>query len=136
MRSAELETMNTADLKTRTRQFALRVIRMSEALPRKMAADVIGRQLVRSATSVAGNYRSACRGRSRADFIAKMGVVEEEADESALWLELLEESGMLSARRLAALQREAGELTAIAVSSIRTARSGGRNPQSAVRNPQ
>lgn len=128
--------MNQVELKTRTRQFALRVIRMSEALPRKMAADVVGRQLVRSATSVAANYRSACRARSRADFVSKMGIVEEEADESCLWLEILDEAGLLPRKRLAELRKEADALTAIAVASIRTARAGGRNPQPATRSPQ
>jgi four helix bundle protein len=128
--------MNDAELKQRTKQFALRVIRLTESLPKKMAADVLGRQLVRSATSVAANYRSACRGRSRADFISKMGIVEEEADESALWLELISESGLIPDRRTELLHREAGELTAIAVASIRTARTQRSSPQSAVRNPQ
>jgi four helix bundle protein len=128
--------MNQTELKTRTKQFALRVIRMSDALPRRMAADVVGRQLVRSATSVAANYRAACRARSRADFVSKMGIVEEEADESCLWLEIIEEAGFLSARRLTALREEADAFTAIAVASIRTARAAIRNPQSAVRNPR
>jgi four helix bundle protein len=126
--------MNQTDLKQRTKDFALRVIKLSSTLPRDRSADVIGRQIVRSATSVAANYRSACRARSRADFIAKMALVEEEADESVLWLELLGESELVPDRRLAELRSEANELTAIAVSSIRTARSAIRNPQSAVRN--
>jgi four helix bundle protein len=127
--------MNNDDLKSGTKTFALRVIRMSGSLPRKMAADVLGRQLVRSATSVAANYRSACRAKSRPDFISKMGPVEEEADESALWLELLADSGLMRAKLLEPLHREAGELTAIAVTSIRTARAGRTVPQSAVRIP-
>lgn len=128
--------MNDIELKRRTKQFALRVIRMSEALPRKMSADVLGRQLLRSATSVAANYRSACRARSRADFVAKMGIVEEEADESGLWLELLADSEILPATKLEPLKHEASELTAIAVASIRTARSRNANPQSTIRSPQ
>ena len=128
--------MNQNELKERTKQFALRVIRLSDTLPRQMAADVIGRQLIRSATSVAANYRAACRGKSRADFISKMGTVEEEADESALWLELLIDSQLVPAERLGALRQEADELTAIVVSSIRTARSGSTNPQPAIRSPQ
>jgi four helix bundle protein len=127
--------MNNDDLKSGTKTFALRVIRMSGSLPRKMAADVLGRQLVRSATSVAANYRSACRAKSRPDFISKMGTVEEEADESALWLELLADSGLMRAKLLEPLHREAGELTVIAVTSIRTARAGRTVPQSAVRIP-
>ena len=128
--------MNQDELKDRTRQFALRAIRLGDALPRKMAADVIGRQLIRSATSVAANYRSACRAKSRADFISKMGTVEEEADESALWLSLLGDAGLLPEARLGELQKEADALTAIAVASIRTARIRSANPQPAIRNPQ
>ncbi len=128
--------MNQLELKTRTKQFALRVIRLSDALPRKMAADVLGRQLVRSATSVAANYRAACRAKSRADFISKMGTVEEEADESGLWLELIEGAGFLPVARLVELRAEANALTAITVASIRTARSASANPQSAIRRPQ
>ncbi|MCR6654290.1 MAG: four helix bundle protein [Opitutus sp.] len=126
--------MTNDQLKQRTKQFALRAIRLADALPRKMSADVLGRQLVRSATSVAANYRAACRGKSRADFVSKMGTVEEEADESALWIELIAESGILPVAKVSELLREANELTAIAVASIRTARR--TNPQSAVRTPQ
>ncbi len=127
--------MSYDNLKQRTKLFALRVIRLSEALPRSIAGDVLSRQVVPSATSVAANYRSACRGKSRADFIAKMGIVEEEADESALWLELITEAGLLSEAKVTALYVEAGELTAIAVSSIRTARAGKPTPHSALRAP-
>ena len=114
--------MKNNDLKQRTKEFALRVIRMTDALPKTMAASVLGKQLLRSATSVAANYRSACRGRSKAEFVAKLGIVEEEADESSLWLELIEDAEMLPAKKLSALRAESGELTAIMVSSIRTAR--------------
>jgi four helix bundle protein len=125
-------SMKNQELKDRTKRFALRIIRLTDSLPRKMAADVLGRQVLRSATSVAANYRSACRARSRADFISKMGVVEEEADESGFWLELIGDAQLLPADNLAELHREAGELTAIAVSSIRTARSRVATPQSAI----
>jgi four helix bundle protein len=128
--------MKDSELKTRTKQFALRTIRMVESLPRTLGAEVLGRQVLRSATSVAANYRSACRAKSRADFISKMGTVEEEADESGLWFELLGESHIIAVSRVADLLSEANELTAIAVASIRTARSRYANPQSAVRNPQ
>jgi four helix bundle protein len=128
--------MNPTELSERTKQFALRTIRLVEALPKNISADVIGRQLIRSATSVAANYRSACRAKSRADFVSKMGTVEEEADESALWLELLGDAGLVSPARLTDLRAEADALTAIAVSSIRTARTGSSNPQSATRKPQ
>lgn len=127
--------MKSAELKQRTKQFALRVIRLTDSLPRRMSTDVLGRQLLRSATSVAANYRSACRAKSRADFISKMGTVEEEADESALWLELIGESQLMKPAKLSALHQEAEELTAIAVASIRTARRASSIPQSAVRNP-
>lgn len=125
-----------SELKDRTKAFALRAVRPVESLPRGMTADVMGRQLLRSATSVAANYRAACRGKSRADFIAKMGTVEEEADECALWLELIAASGLLPQEKLAALQAEASALTAIAVKSIRTARTRLSDPQSANRIPQ
>ncbi len=135
--------MNDTELTKRTKQFALRTIRLVESLPRTVSADVLGRQVLRSATSVAANYRSACRAKSRADFVSKMGTVEEEADESGLWFELLGESEIIAVERVADLLRESGELTAIAVSSIRTAREhstaakpASANPQSAVRNPQ
>jgi len=127
-------------LQRRTRKLAVEAIRLIGDLPRTPPAEVIGKQLVRSATSVAANYRSACRARSRRDFIAKMGIVEEEADETVFWLELLDECRFAPATRLVPLSREAGELLAIAVASIRTARMGrgasGANPQSAIRNPQ
>jgi four helix bundle protein len=114
--------MDPTDLKQRTRIFALGVIQVCETLPRGMVPDVLGRQLVRSATSVAANYRSACRAKSRADFISKMGTVEEEADESVLWLELIADTGLLARDRLTPLIDEADAMTAIAVASIRTAR--------------
>ena len=110
------------DLKSRTKQFALDVIRLTSGLPHRLELQIISRQLIRPATSVAANYRSACRGKSKADFINKLSIVEEEADESALWLELLSD---LSAGENATLQRlldEAGQLTAIMVSSKKTAR--------------
>jgi four helix bundle protein len=109
-------------LRNRTKQFALRVIRLVDALPQTRAGDVIGRQLLKSATSVGANYRSAQRGRSRAEFCAKLGIVEEESDESSYWLELITESGMMAAELLTDLMREANEITAMVVASIRTAR--------------
>jgi len=124
-------------LKERTKSFALSTVRLVEALPRGRSADVLGRQLLRSSTSVAANYRSACRARSRKEFIAKMGIVEEEADESQFWFELIIEHGLISAECASRLRDEAGQLVAIAVSSIRTARrAGGSIPQSAIRTPQ
>jgi four helix bundle protein len=127
--------MNTTELKARTKKFALRVIRMTEALPRNRVADVLGRQALRSGTSVGANYRAACRAKSRADFISKMGTVEEECDETGYWLELLVESGQMSQSRLAGLMNETDELLRIVVASSKTARRR-INPQSAIRNPQ
>src|SRR5436853_5514556 len=109
-------------LRERTKAFAVRIVRRFRALPRTRDAQVIGRQLLRSATSVGANYRAACRARSRAEFIAKLGIVLEEADE-AYWLELLLETGILDHKRLDPLLREANELTSIFVSSLRTAKS-------------
>ena len=114
--------MDKEVMKKRTKQFALRVIKVTEALPSKRTADVIGRQLLRSATSVGANYRAACRAKSNADFIAKMGTVEEEADESMYWMELLIEAGLVKEDRLSALMDEANQLVAIVVASIKTAR--------------
>lgn len=135
-RGMRISAMKNDELKQRTKRFALRVIRMTDSLPRKMSAEVLGRQVLRSATSVAANYRSACRAKSRADFVSKMGTVEGEADETGLWLELIGESGLMAAEKLHELHREAGELTAIAVSSIRTARQRSASPHSALRTPQ
>lgn len=114
--------MNEEELKRRTKQFALRVIRLVEALPRTRTAAVIGNQLLRAATSVAANYRAACRARSRADFINKLGIVEEEADESLFWLELVVEANLLPAARVQDLIQEANELTAIFTASRKTAK--------------
>jgi four helix bundle protein len=114
--------MKHENLKTRTKDFALRIIKLVESLPKTRTSDVIGRQLMRSGTSVAANYRSSCRARSNADFISKMGIVEEEADESLLWLELLVESGVVKEKSVEPLMKEADELVAIIVSSIKTAR--------------
>lgn len=110
------------DIKKRTKDFALRVIRMVESLPKGKTSDVIGRQLLRSGTSVAANYRAACRAKSTADFISKMGTVEEEADESLFWMELIIESALIREELLKELMAEADELVAIIVSSINTAR--------------
>jgi four helix bundle protein len=114
--------MNNENLKQRTRAFALEVIKVVEKLPRDMVSEVLGKQMLRSGTSVAANYRSATRAKSQADFIAKMGIVEEEADESVLWADLLAASARLRPDTAQPLMKEAGELTAIAVASIRTAR--------------
>src|SRR5262249_30173813 len=114
--------MAERDLKVRTKAFALRIIKLVESLPPSRTADVIGKQLLRCGTSVGANYRASCRARSQADFIAKMGIVEEEADESVYWMELLVESGIVRQDLLANLIAEADELVAIVVSSIKTAK--------------
>ncbi len=114
--------MDKEAMKQRTKAFALRVIRLVESLPKGRTADVLGRQLLRCGTSVGANYRAACRARSTADFIAKMGIVEEEADESLFWMELLIESGIVKLERLESLMNEADELLAITVASINTAK--------------
>jgi four helix bundle protein len=106
--------------KRRTKQLALRVIKAVEGLPKNRTADVIGRQLIRSGTSIGANYRAACRGKSTADAIAKLRIVEEEADESAYWMELLIESGLLPESRLSDLLQETNEILAMTVASIRT----------------
>jgi four helix bundle protein len=106
--------------KQRTKQLALRVIKTVEVLPKNRTADVLGRQLIRSGTSIGANYRAACRGQSTADVIAKLRIVEEEADESAYWMELLIESGLLPETRLSESLQETNEIIAMTVASIRT----------------
>lgn len=113
--------MNPLELKSRTKTFALRVIKLTQAIPRTTEGRAIAAQIVRSGTAVAANYRASCRARSRAELVAKIGVVEEEADETALWLELLGESGILQTSLLSPLLEEANELTAIMAASRKTA---------------
>jgi four helix bundle protein len=129
--------------KARTRGFAIDVVRVVRGLPSTVVCRAIGAQLIRSGASAAANYRAACRARTRKEFIAKLGVVEEEADESAFWLDLLVESGEnVAVTRLRGLEREAEAIVKMIVASIRTARArlrkGGaqpiRNPQSPIRN--
>lgn len=114
--------MTEKDLLQRTKTFALRVIKLVNALPNNTAGRAIGNQLVRSGTSVAANYRAACRGRSKAEFIAKLGTVEEEADESALWMELIMESGLMDESLVKSLWIESVELTKIMAASKISAR--------------
>jgi len=113
--------MNEQQLKQRTKEFALRILKLVGALPKTIEGRAIANQLVRAGTSVGANYRAACRGRSRADFIAKLGIVEEEADESAFWLEIIIDGGMLKKRRFESLLKEANELVAIMVASRKSA---------------
>jgi four helix bundle protein len=114
--------MDKEELKTRTKRLGLRVIKLVEALPRKRASNVFGNQLLRSATSVGANYRSACAAQSRPAFISKLGVAVEEADESFYWLEMIVEAELMPEDRLKDLMNEANEITAILASSQKTAR--------------
>jgi four helix bundle protein len=114
--------MDSKELKARTKQFALGVIGFVGGFPKSKVADIIGGQLLRAATSVAANYRSACRARSRRDFVSKITIVEEEADESQFWFEMVIESGLDSSESAIDLHQEARELTAIFTTSGKTAK--------------
>src|SRR6266481_7519460 len=129
--------MNAAELKQRMKQFALRIMRLVDALPNTPKGRAIASQVVRSGTSVAANYRPACRGRSKAEFIAKVGIAEEEADETALWLELIIDK-LLPEKKVAPLLKEANEVTAIMAASYISASRASRNGsgKSAIRNQQ
>jgi four helix bundle protein len=116
-----MSVLTEEQLKKRTKQFALRVISLCEALPERRAANIIANQLIRSGTSVGANYRAACRARSTKDFVNKLGVVLEESDESAYWMEIVVEAKLVSERRVADLMKEANELTAIFNASHKTA---------------
>ncbi len=115
--------MTEQEFKNGTKQIALRVIRLVESLPNSNAAQIIGRQILRSATSIGANYRAACRGKSTADVVHKLSIVEEEADETLYWLELLIESEIVSANKLSVLIGDINEIVAMTVSSIKTMRS-------------
>ena len=115
-------------------KLALRVISLVESLPVNKTADVIGRQILRSATSVGANYRAACRAKSTADMIAKLGIVEEEADETLYWLELLVEMELVPETRLSSLIQETDEIIAMTVSSIKTLRNRHNTPKSKIQN--
>lgn len=114
--------MTPQELKDRTKKFSLRVIKLFNSLPKRKDAEVLGLQLLRAATSVGANYRAACRPRSNADFISKITVVEEEADECSYWIELLGESGIIKKKLLENLLKESNELTAIFTASGNTAK--------------
>jgi four helix bundle protein len=114
--------MDEREMLGRTKQFALRVIKLVGALPNDVVGRALGGQLIRSGTSVGANYRAACRGRSLAEFVAKLGTVEEEADESAYWMELLVEGGVMTPARIEPLRDEAEQLTRIMVASRKSAR--------------
>ena len=113
--------MTQDELKARTKLFALRVIKLVKALPRSVEGKAIANQIIRSGTSVAANYRASCRARSRAEFISRIGIVLEEADETVLWLELIVEAGLLAMKRVEPLFLEAKEIVAIMVATRKTA---------------
>ncbi len=119
---AELKKgIDAADLKLRTKTFALRIFKLVDALPKTVQGRAVASQIIRSGTSVAANYRAACRARSRAEFIAKIGVVEEEADETLFWLELIIDARLLKAKRIRPLMVEADEIVAIMAASRKSA---------------
>jgi four helix bundle protein len=122
--------MDKIELKRRTKRFAIDVIRLIESLPTSRSLNVLCNQLLRSSSSVGANYRSACRGKSLADFINKIVIVEEEADESLYWLELMEESNLVKAADLIVLKKEADELTAIFTAIGKTAKQNQKNNKS------
>jgi four helix bundle protein len=126
--------MKADDLKKRTKQFALRILKLVAALPHTVQGRAIGNQLVRAGTSVAANYRAACRGRSKAEFIAKLGTVEEEADESAFWMELIIEGELLKAQKVEPLLAEGVELRKIMASSRISASSSFKQSKSTTGN--
>lgn len=115
--------MNKYDLQNRTKKFALRIIKLVESLPKTTAGFVVGKQLLRSGTSVAANYRAVCRARSTAEFLSKLCIVEEEADESCFWLEVIVEAELLKKSLVESLLNEANQIVAIIVSSEKTAKS-------------
>ncbi|MBS1502565.1 MAG: four helix bundle protein [Bacteroidetes bacterium] len=136
--------MDKIELKARTKKFSIDIIRLIEKLPSSRSLNVLCNQLLRSSSSVASNYRAACKGKSTADFLNKIVIVEEEADESLFWLELMEESGLVNSKDLTELKKEANELTAIFTAIGRTTRLNQksnnseikqiRNPKSEIRN--
>jgi four helix bundle protein len=110
------------DLKERTKLFALRIVKLYQSLPKSQEALILGKQLLRSGTSIGANYRAASRARSRAEFVAKLGIVLEEADETEFWLELITEAGIFSESKMRELRKEATELVSIFVASVRSAK--------------
>lgn len=125
--------MTEREFKNRTKEIALRIIKLVESLPQSRSTEVIGKQLLRSGTSVGANYRAACRGKSTADVLHKLSIVEEEADETLYWMELLIDSGIVSERKLTALMQDVNEIVAMTVASIKTLRSRrSSNPESKI----
>lgn len=114
--------MTKEEMKARTKQYALRVIKAVQSLPNDRVANVLGSQLLCSGTSVGANYRAACRAKSTADFVNKLKIVEEEGDESLFWMELLVESGITTQQKLGALMKEGDEIVSIVVAALKTTR--------------
>jgi four helix bundle protein len=122
-----MNSLEKADeLRRRTKSFAIRIVNVFRSLPRSPDAQTLGKQLLRSGTSVAANYRAVCRARSKAEFVSRLGIVVEEADETVFWLELLTETGLVRPERAQDLLKEANELLAIFGASLRTSKSGVR----------
>jgi four helix bundle protein len=129
--------MTEEEFKDRTKDIALRIVRLTSSLPRTLEADVIGKQLLRSGTSIGANYRAACRAKSTADIINKLAIVEEEADESLYWLELLSQGDIVKPQKLSALVSDINEIVAMTVASIKTLRlRRSDNPKSKIQNPK
>ena len=129
--------MNEQQFKDRTKKLALEVIQVVDELPRGRTTDILTGQLARAATSVASNYRAACRAKSTADLISKLGTVEEESDETGFWLEMLVDAKKVALNRVAAMIREASEILAMTVASIKTLRARTRSyPKSKIQNPK
>jgi four helix bundle protein len=118
--------MTREEMKLRTKTYANRIVKLCSALPAGWIAQTLGKQLLRSGTSVGANYRAVCRAKSGLDFINKLRIVEEECDESMFWMELLVENNLVKSSRLNDLMKEANEILAIVVSSAKTARASGR----------
>ena len=112
--------MNEDDLRLRTKEFALRIIKLADSLPKNASGKAIGTQIIRSGTSIGANYRAACRARSTNEFVSKLGIVLEESDETVFWIELIIESNLLSKEKMQSIHKEANELTAIFASSIKS----------------
>jgi four helix bundle protein len=129
--------MNEKEFKRRTKDIAVRIIALTESLPPTWSAEVIGKQLLRSGTSIGANYRAACRAKSAADILHKLAIVEEEADESLYWMELLIETKIVSEKKLSRLFNDINEIVAMTVASIKTLRSRKTsNPKSKIQNPK
>ena len=126
--------MTEAEFKQRTKEIALRIIKLVQSLPKNWIAETIGKQLLRSGTSIGANYRAACRAKSTADIINKLAIVEEEADESMFWIEFLVESEIVPESKLMNLYKDIDEIVAMTVSSIKTLKVN--NPKSKITNPK